>query len=107
LKKQSSLSTNKDQEVSVDVDTTIAEQNMNVTESVLDGKNKQVRDVSASLTSSMQDTTVSHFNASKKDIEIDGQLSGDTQYAGVHWTIVVRAPAMPQLGLGHTTISDI
>ncbi len=24
----------------------------------------------------------------------------DTQYAGVHWTIVVWASAMPQLGLG-------
>jgi hypothetical protein len=71
-KKQSSLSTNKGQEVSVDVDATIAKQKMNVTKSVLDGKNKQVRDVSVSLTSSMQDTTVSHYNASRKDIEIDG-----------------------------------
>ncbi len=26
---------------------------------------------------------------------------------GVHWTIVVWAPATPQLGLGHATISDI
>ncbi len=59
--------------MSVDVDATIAKQNMNVTESVLDGKNMQVRDVSASLTSSTQDTTVSHFNASRKDIKIDGQ----------------------------------
>jgi hypothetical protein len=71
-KKQSSLSTNKGQELSVDLDATIAKQNMNVTKSVLDGKNKQVRDVSASLTSSMQDMTVSHFNESRKDIEIDG-----------------------------------
>ncbi len=58
--------------MSVDVDATIAEQNMNVTKSVLDGKNKQVRDVSASLTSGTQDTTVGHFNASRKDIKIDG-----------------------------------
>jgi hypothetical protein len=29
--------------------------------------------VSASATSSMQDTTVSHFNASRKDIDIDGR----------------------------------
>ena len=35
------------------------------------------------------------------------ELSGDTQYAGVHWTKVVRAPATPQLGLDHATISDI
>ncbi len=73
MKKQSSLSTNKDQELSVDLDATIAEQNMNVTESVLDGKNEQVRDMSASLTSSMQDTTVSHFNKRRKDIKIDGR----------------------------------
>jgi hypothetical protein len=72
-KKQSFLSTNEGQEVSVDVDATITEQNMNVTESVLDGKNEQVRDMSASLTSSKQDTTVSHFNASRKDIKIDGR----------------------------------
>jgi hypothetical protein len=30
-------------------------------------------DVSASATSSTQDTTVSHFNASRKDIDIDGR----------------------------------
>ncbi len=59
--------------MSVDVDATIAEQNMNVTEFVLGGKNEQVRDVSAFLTSSTQDTFVSHFNASRKDIEIDGR----------------------------------
>jgi hypothetical protein len=35
------------------------------------------------------------------------KLSADTQYAGVRWTKVVRAPATPQLGLDHDTISDI
>jgi hypothetical protein len=36
-------------------------------------KNNQFSDVSASATSSMQDTTFSHFNASRKDIVVDGQ----------------------------------
>jgi hypothetical protein len=70
---RTSSSSNKGQELSVDLDATIAEQTINVSESVLDGKNDQFRDVSASATSSMQDTTVSHFNASRKDIDIDGR----------------------------------
>ena len=35
------------------------------------------------------------------------ELSVNAQYAGVHWTKVVRAPAMPQLGLDHATSSNI
>ncbi len=67
-----SSSSNKSQELSVDLDATIAEQTINVSDSVLDGKNDQFRDVSASTTSSTQDRTVSHFNASWKDIVVDG-----------------------------------
>jgi hypothetical protein len=33
------------------------------------------------------------------------ELSGNTQYAGVHWIKVVRAPATPQLGLGHAQVA--
>ena len=63
-----SSSSNKGQELSVDLDATIAEQTINVSDSILDGKNDQFRDVSASATSSTQDMTVSHFNASRQNI---------------------------------------
>jgi hypothetical protein len=40
-------------------------------------------------------------------MKLSQELSGNAQYAGVHWTKVVRAPATPQLGLDHATSSDI
>jgi hypothetical protein len=64
-----SSSSNKGKELSVDLDATIAEQTINVSDSVLDGKNDQFIDVSASATSSMQDMTVSHFNASRQNVD--------------------------------------
>jgi hypothetical protein len=69
--KKSSFS-NKGQELSVDLDATIAKQTINVSDSILDGNNNQFRDVSASATSSVQETTVSHFNASRQNIVADG-----------------------------------
>ncbi len=68
-----SSSSNKGQELSVDLDATIAKQTINVSDSVLDGKKDQFRDVSASATSSMQDMTVSYFNASRQNIVVDGR----------------------------------
>jgi hypothetical protein len=73
VSKKKSSSSNKGQELSIDLDATIAEQTINVSDSVLDGKNNQFRDVSASATSSTHDTIVSHFIASRKDIDIDGR----------------------------------
>ncbi len=66
------LSSNKGQELSVDLDATIAKQTINVSDSVLDGKHDQFKDVPSSATSRMQNMTVSHFNASRQNIIVDG-----------------------------------
>jgi hypothetical protein len=60
--------------MSVDTDATIAEKDNNVIDSVQDGKNELLRDVSSSATNSMKETTVSHLNKSRQNIVVDGKL---------------------------------
>ncbi len=62
--------------MSVDTNATIAEKDINVIESVQDGKNELLRDVSSSATNSMKETTVSHLNKSRQNIVVDGKLYG-------------------------------
>jgi hypothetical protein len=69
-----SLSSNSGHEMSVDTNATTAELDDNVVESVLDGKNELLRDVSSSATNSMKETTASHLNESRQNIVVDGKL---------------------------------
>jgi hypothetical protein len=59
------LSSNSSREMSVDTNATTGELDNNVIESVLDGKNELLRDVSSSTTNSIKETTVSHLNKSR------------------------------------------
>ncbi len=54
--------------MSVDTNATTAELDNKVIESVLDGNNELLRDVSSSATNSMKETTVSHLNKSRQNI---------------------------------------
>jgi hypothetical protein len=69
-----SLTSNSSCKMSVDTNATIAEKDNNVIESVQDGKNELLRDVSSSATNSMKETTVSHLNKSRQNIVVDGKL---------------------------------
>jgi hypothetical protein len=69
-----SLSSYSGSVISVDTNATIAEKDKNVIESVQDGKNELLRDVSSSATNSMKETTVSHLNESRQNIVVDGKL---------------------------------
>ncbi len=69
-----SLSSNAGCKMYVNTNATIAEKDNNVVESVQDGKNELLRDVSSSATNSMKETTVSHFNESRQNIVVDGKL---------------------------------
>jgi hypothetical protein len=60
--------------MSVDTNATTGELDSNVIESVLDGKNELLRDVSSSATNSIKETTVSHLNKSRQNIVVDGKL---------------------------------
>jgi hypothetical protein len=60
--------------MSVDTNATIAEKDNIVIESVQDGKNELLRDVSSSATNSMKETTVCHLNESRQNIVVDGKL---------------------------------
>ncbi len=52
--------------MSVDTNATIGEKDDNVIESVQDGVNELLRDVSSSAINSMKETTVSHLNKSRQ-----------------------------------------
>jgi hypothetical protein len=69
-----SLSSNSGQELAVDIDATIAKHHNNVIESVHDGNNELLRDVSSSATFSTKETTVSHINESRQNIVVDGKM---------------------------------
>jgi hypothetical protein len=69
-----SSSSNSGQELSVDTDATITEHHNNVIESVHDGNNELLRDVSSSATFSTKETTVSHLNKSRQNIVVDGKM---------------------------------
>jgi hypothetical protein len=69
-----SSSSNSSQELSVDTNTTIAKHHNNVIESVHDGNNKLLRDVSLSASFSTKETTVSHLNESRQNIVVDGKM---------------------------------
>jgi hypothetical protein len=71
-----SLSSNSGRKVSGIPDATIAEKDNNVIESVQDGKNDLLRDVSSSPRNSMKETTVCHLNKSQQNIVVDGKLYG-------------------------------
>jgi hypothetical protein len=58
----------------VDTDATIAEHHNNVIESVHDGNNELLRDVSSSATFSTKEMTVSHLNESRQNIVVDGKM---------------------------------
>ena len=60
--------------MSVDTNATTGELDKNVIESVLDGKNELLRDVSSSATFSTKETTVSHLNESRQNIVVDGKM---------------------------------
>jgi hypothetical protein len=60
--------------MSVDTNATTGELDNNVIKSVLDGKNKLLRDVLSSTTNSMNETTDSHLNKSRQNIVVDGKL---------------------------------
>jgi hypothetical protein len=60
--------------MSVDTNATTGELDKNVIESVLDGKNELLRDVSSSATNSIKETTVSHLKESRQNIVVDGKL---------------------------------
>jgi hypothetical protein len=60
--------------MSADTNATTGELDNNVIESVLDGKNELLRDVSSSTTNSMKEATVSHLNKSRQNIVVDGKL---------------------------------
>ncbi len=68
------LSSNSGREMSVDTNATTGELDKNVIESVLDGKNELLRDVSSSAANSIKETTVSHLNKSRQNIVVDGKL---------------------------------
>jgi hypothetical protein len=68
------LSSNSGQELSVDTNATIAEHHNNIIESVHDGNNELLRDVSSSATFSPKETTVSHLNKSRQNIVVDGKM---------------------------------
>jgi hypothetical protein len=61
-----SLSSNSSCKMSVDTNATIGEKDDNVIESVQDGVNELLRDVSSSAINSMKETTVSHLNKSRQ-----------------------------------------
>jgi hypothetical protein len=69
-----SLSSNSGYEMSVDTNATIGEKDNNVIESVQDGVNELLRDVSSSTPISTKETTVSHLNQSRQNIVVDGKL---------------------------------
>ncbi len=69
-----SLCRNSGHEMSVYTDATIGQIDNNVVESVQDGMNELLRDVSSSTINSMQETTVSHLNMSRQNIVVDGKL---------------------------------
>jgi hypothetical protein len=69
-----SLSSNSGHKMSVDTNATVAEQDNNVIESVQDGKNELLRDVSSTATNSMKETTVCHLSKSRQNIVVDGRL---------------------------------
>ncbi len=69
-----SLPSNSGQELSVDTNATIAKHHNNVIESVHDGNNKLLRDVSSFATFSTKETTVSHLNESRQNIVVDGKM---------------------------------
>jgi hypothetical protein len=58
----------------VDTDATIAEHHNNVMESIHDGNNELLRDVSSSATFSMKETTGSDLNESRQNIVVDGKM---------------------------------
>ncbi len=60
----------------MDTDATIAEQHNNVIESVHDGNNELLRDVSSSATVSAKEMTVSHLNRSRQNIVVDRGSGG-------------------------------
>jgi hypothetical protein len=60
--------------MSVDNNATTGELDKSVIESVLDGKNELLRDVSSSTTNSMKEISVSHLNKSRQNIVVDGKL---------------------------------
>ncbi len=68
------LSSNSGYEMSVDTNAATGELDNNVIESVLDGKNELLRDVSSPATNSIKETTVSHLNKSRQNIVVDGKL---------------------------------
>ncbi len=68
------MSSNSGHEISVDTNATIAEKDNNVIESVQDGRNELLRDVSSSATNSMKETTVSHLNKNRQNIVVDEKL---------------------------------
>ncbi len=69
-----SLSSNSGCKKSVDTNATIAEKDNNVIESLQDGNNELLRDVSSSATNSTKKTTVCHLNKSRQNIVVDGKL---------------------------------
>jgi hypothetical protein len=60
--------------MSVDTNATSGEKDNNVIESVQDGMNELLSDVSSSATNIMKETTVSHLNESRQNIVVDGKL---------------------------------
>jgi hypothetical protein len=58
----------------VDTDAIIAEHRNNVIESVHDGNNELLRDVSSSPTFSIKETAVSHLNETRQNIVVDGKM---------------------------------
>jgi hypothetical protein len=69
-----SLSSNSGYKMSVDTNTTIGEKDNNVIESVQDGVNELLRDVSSYTTNSTKEMTFSHLNKSRQKIVVDGKL---------------------------------
>ncbi len=69
-----SSSSNSSQELSVDTNATIAKHHNNVIESVHNGNNKMLRDVSSSANFSTKETTVSHLNESRQNKVVDGKM---------------------------------
>ncbi len=69
-----SSSSNSGQELSVDTDATIAKHHTNIIESVHDGNNELLSNVSSSATFSTRETTASHLNESRQNIVVDGKM---------------------------------
>jgi hypothetical protein len=63
----------------VDTDATIAKHHNNVIESVHDGNNELLRNVSSSATFSTKEMTVSHLNKSRQNIVVDGKMYNATK----------------------------